>query len=71
MGWVAVPPLAHCKDSHGNRERADGTPASFFEYLNVGLSNVLNIDEQIICSFTEQISESSVQSLQLRGIYDV
>jgi hypothetical protein len=27
--------------------------------------------EQIICSSTEQVPESSGQSLQLRGIYDV
>ena len=29
------------------------------------------VGEQIISSCTEQVSESSGQSLQLRGIYDV
>jgi len=29
------------------------------------------VGEQIICSFAEQVLESSGQSLQLRGIYDV
>ena len=29
------------------------------------------VGEQIICSFTEQLSGRSSQSLQLRGIYDV